>query len=81
MLFFIKERSYEIVKLFINQIVLSVFGTALTLAAAGENRTGLRVGSSVFAILFYLFICHIQIAAATPAFRDSQRGFIGMISS
>ena len=61
MLFFIKERSYEIVKLFINQIVLSVFGTALTLAAAGENRTGLRVGSSVFAILFYLFIIYFMM--------------------
>jgi hypothetical protein len=61
MLFFLKERSYEIVKLFINQIVLSVFGTALTLAAAGENRAGLRVGSSIFAILFYLFIIYFMM--------------------
>lgn len=61
MLFFLKERSYEIVKLFVNQIVLSVFGTALTLAAAGENRTGLRIGCSIFSILFYLFIIYFMM--------------------
>ena len=61
MLNFIKERSYEIVKLFVNQIVLSIFGTALTLAAAGENQAGLRIGSSVFAILFYLFIIYFMM--------------------
>ena len=61
MLNFIKERSYEIVKLFVNQIVLSIFGTALTLAAAGENQASLRIGSSVFAILFYLFIIYFMM--------------------
>ena len=29
---------------------------------------------------FYLFICHITMVAATDAFKDSQRGFMGMIS-
>lgn len=61
MLLFLKERSYDIVKLFVNQIAISIFGTALSLATAGENRDALRIGTSVFSILFYLFIIYVMM--------------------
>lgn len=61
MLLFLKQRSYDIVKLFINQIAISIFGNALSLATAGENREGLRIGTSIFSILFYLFIIYVMM--------------------
>ena len=49
---FFKEHSYNIVKLFLNQIGITVFGTMLALATSG-NET-LLLGSSIFSILFLL---------------------------
>ena len=60
MLLFLKNRSYEIVRLLLNQIAISVFGVALALAT-GTNQPGLRIGCSVFAILFYLFITYVMV--------------------
>ena len=61
MFLFLKDRSYEIVKLFINQIAISVFGTAMAFATAGEGRTALLVGTSIFSVLFYLFIIYVMM--------------------
>lgn len=60
MLLFLKNRSYEIVRLFLNQIAISIFGVALALAT-GTNQPGLRIGTSVFSILFYLFITYVMV--------------------
>lgn len=51
---FFKEHSYSMVRLFLNQIVMSVFGTIMCLSTS-ENRT-LLVGSGILAIGMMLFI-------------------------
>ena len=56
MIGFLKENSYSMVKMFVNQIGMPVFGTMLALATAG-NPT-LLLCSSIFAILFYLFLLY-----------------------
>jgi hypothetical protein len=56
MIGFLKENSYSMVKMFVNQIAMTVFGTMLALATAG-NPT-LLLCSSIFAILFYLFLVY-----------------------
>ncbi len=61
----LKERSYEIVKMFINQIAIAIFGIALSIATGSKSTstdlTGyqpatLQIITSVFAVLFYLFL-------------------------
>ena len=56
MIGFLKENSYSMVKMFVNQIAMTVFGTMLALATAG-NPT-LLLCSSIFSILFYLFLVY-----------------------
>ncbi len=51
---FFKEHSYNVVKLFLNQIGITVFGTMLALATSG-NPT-LLLFSSIFATLFLLVL-------------------------
>lgn len=51
---FLMEHSYNMVKLFLNQIGLTVFGTMLALATA-QNDTLLLI-SSIFSILFFLVL-------------------------
>ena len=59
MLTFLKNRSYDIVKLFLNQIAMSIFGFSLAFATSGH--TAVRIASSVFSILFYLFIIYAMM--------------------
>lgn len=63
MLTFLKERSYDIVKLIINQVAISIFGTAMALATAmiKTNQLAIMVGTSVFSVLFFLFIVYITM--------------------
>lgn len=49
---FFKEHGYNMVKLFINQIGITVFGTMLMLATTGNST--LYIIASVFSILFFL---------------------------
>ena len=56
MIGFLKENSYSMVKMFINQIGMTVFGTMLALATAGNSS--LLLLSSVFSTLFYLFLLY-----------------------
>ena len=51
---FLREHSYSMVKLFLNQIGLTVFGTMLALATA-QNDT-LLLASSIFSIVFFLVL-------------------------
>ncbi len=49
---FLKEQSYNMVKLFLNQIALTVFGTVLTLSTSKNNS--LLLAASIFSIIFFL---------------------------
>ncbi len=51
---FFKEHSYNVIKLFLNQIGITVFGTMLALATSGKPT--LLLFSSIFATLFLLVL-------------------------
>lgn len=71
---FLKDRSYEIVKMFINQVAIGIFGLSISLATAtidDEAGTSLKIITSVFAILFYLFIIYNMVRSL--GYRDSGR--------
>ncbi len=53
----LKNKSYELVKMFVNQIVISIFGFALALATK-TNQPNLTVGTSIASIIFYVFIIY-----------------------
>ncbi len=55
---FFKTYSYDMVKMFLNQFATAVFGFALALAAGKAENPILRNVTSVFAILFYLFLLY-----------------------
>ena len=53
---FFKRYSYDSVMLFVNQVAIGLFGLVLVLAAGKAGNTTLRTVTSVFAIVFYLFL-------------------------
>ena len=53
---FLKRYSYESVLLFVNQVAIGLFGLVLVLAAGEAENTTLRTVTSVFAIVFFLFL-------------------------
>ena len=48
--------SYESVHLFLNQIAISLFGLVLAMAAMKADSLPLRIVTSVFSIIFFLFL-------------------------
>ncbi len=58
MLKFLKEHSYDAVKMFVTQCAISIFGLVLALACGMAKNDGLRLFCSIFAILFYLFLLY-----------------------
>lgn len=56
MISFLKENSYYIVKMFVNQLGLTMFGTLL--ASATLRHPNWLLGTSIFSIVFYLFILY-----------------------
>ncbi|NLW74772.1 MAG: hypothetical protein GX057_07835 [Clostridiales bacterium] len=55
---FFKEYSYYSFKMFLNQFAIALMGLVLALAfGMSENHTG-QVLSSVFAVVFYLFLIY-----------------------
>ena len=55
---FFGQYSYSMIKMFINQFAISIFGSVLSLAtSAADNRT-LSMVVSIFAIAFYLFLIY-----------------------
>ena len=70
MLTFLKERSYDIVKMFIYQIALSLFGMSLALATGSRSASAdpasyqpsvLQIATGIFSIAFYLFlVCYFM---------------------
>ena len=55
---FFKSRSYDMVKMFLNQFGTGIFGVALSIAVTMAQQDVLRNVTSVFAILFYLFLLY-----------------------
>lgn len=51
---FLKENTYSMVKLFLNQIAITVFATMLSIATFSNRKTLLFI--SIFSILFFLFL-------------------------
>ena len=61
---FFKENSYEIVRLFLNQFALAVFGLVLVMAArmwSGGEFNWLSLVASIFSVLFYLYILYATL--------------------
>jgi hypothetical protein len=65
---FIKNHSYDMVTMLLNQLAISMFGFALVLAAMKIDNDTLRNITSIFSILFYLVLLYIK--AWEIGFRD-----------
>lgn len=59
---FLKENSYDIVKLFINQVGIAIFSIVLYTAVGDITdaalRTGIRIAISAFAMFFYFALLY-----------------------
>lgn len=55
---FFSKYSYGIVKMFVNQFAISLFGAGLVAALSSVNNRWLTIGISIFAIIFYLFLIY-----------------------
>lgn len=53
-----REHSYSIVKMFINQIAIGIFGAMLSMATAAASSNTLSLVVSIFAVIFYLFLIY-----------------------
>lgn len=62
---FLKNKSYDIVKLFINQLAIAIFGLSLALATGGTTEEGqtnvLQIVTGVFSVAFYLFLVYTMM--------------------
>ncbi len=56
---FFADHSYDMVKMLLNQIAIAIFGFSLVLTAGLADSSSLRNVTSVFSILFYLFLIYI----------------------
>lgn len=65
---FLKKHSYDMVTMLLNQLVLSMFGFSLVLAAMKIDNDVLRNVTSIFSILFYLLLLYMR--AWDIGFRD-----------
>ena len=53
---FMSRYSYESVHLFLNQFAIGLFGLTLAFAAGMAKNTELRTATSIFSIVFFLFL-------------------------
>ena len=58
---FFNKYSYSMVKMFVNQIAISIFGLMLSMATTNAKSTVLSIVVSAFAILFYLFLLYTLV--------------------
>ena len=65
---FLKNHFYNMVTMLLNQLVLSMFGFSLVLAAMKIDNDVLRNVTSIFSILFYLLLLYMK--AWDIGFRD-----------
>ncbi|MBQ8358234.1 MAG: hypothetical protein IJX39_10590 [Clostridia bacterium] len=89
---FFTRYSYTAVKLFLNQFAIALFGVGLAFACAKAQKTTLLYVTSIFAVLFYLFLQYAVMwevgakdgisAQARGTSRGLWRGFaIGALSN
>ena len=55
---FFHQYSYSIVKMFVNQFAISIFGVVLAMATTAANHDILTVIVSLFSVSFYLFLIY-----------------------
>ena len=55
---FWRGYSYNIVKMFINQFAIALFGLTLAIATGKTENKTLQLVCSIFAVLFYLFLIY-----------------------
>ncbi len=55
---FFGKYSYSIVKMFVNQFAISIFGSVLAMATERAGNNTLTIIVSGFAIIFYLFLIY-----------------------
>ena len=55
---FFSSYSYGMIKMFVNQFAISIFGSVLAMATATAGNDTLTLVVSIFAILFYLFLIY-----------------------
>ena len=58
---FFGKYSYSIIKMFVNQIAISIFGLMLSMATTNAQSSVLSIVVSAFAILFYLFLLYTLV--------------------
>ncbi len=89
---FFKRYSYAAVKLFVNQFAIALFGLGMAFVSYYSDSQGLRVATSIGAIVFYLFLLYVHMweigakdgisATARDTSRGLWRGFaIGAIAN
>jgi len=73
---FFKKYSYVAVKLFVNQFAIALFGLGMAFVSAYSGNAKLRIGSSIGAIIFYLFLlyAHMWEIGAKDGISASARG-------
>lgn len=83
-----RTKSYEMVRMFLNQFATSVFGLVLAIAAGRAENTVLRNVTSACAIVFYLFLLYTMTwelgfadRAAVEAGRKPRKAFTGVLLS
>lgn len=57
---FFSKYSYRMVKLFVTQCVISLFGNVLAFASINSKSNALMIASGVLSILFYLFLVYMS---------------------
>lgn len=55
---FLKKHSYDMMKMFLNQFAVAIFGLVLALATGMAKNDTLQIVSSVGAVLFYMFLLY-----------------------
>lgn len=85
---FFKARSYDMVRMFLNQFATAIFGLVLALAAGRANNVVLRNVTSAGAIVFYLFLLYtmtwelgFQDRTAVQAGRKKEKPWTGALIS
>lgn len=58
---FFQQHSYNIIKMFVNQFAISLFGIVLAMATLAADSTVLTIVCSVFSIAFYLFLIYTMV--------------------
>lgn len=58
---FFHRYSYSIVKMFVNQFAISLFGTMISMATSATKNEIFTLVGSIFSILFYLVLLYTMI--------------------